>query len=505
MSTADNPDKSSPNTISSGIPGLDDVLRGGFVSKQLYLVEGEPGSGKTTLALQFLLEGARRGEPVLYVTLSETAAEMRAVATAHGWNIEGVHIHEVLSTEKVLDPQQDYTIFHPSEVELSTTVQGFLSVVERLAPTRVVLDSLSELQLLASSSLVYRRQVLALKLFFARQGCTALLLDDRTGSADNGDLQVRSIAHGVVSMERMATEYGGIRRRLELIKYRGVAFREGLHDYKIQRGGISVYTRLVSATTRTQARQDNFASGLAALDALLGGGVEVGTSTLIAGPPGTGKSSLAAQFVSTAVQAGGRAAAFIFEESARNYLNRCDGLGIPLRPHIESGQLLLRQIDPAELTPGEFMHQVCAQADAGAKVIVLDSLNGFLHAMPDEKLLATRLHELLTYLGQRGVVTLMVGVQQGMLGSAMSTAVDASYVADNVILLRYFEAFGEIRQAISVFKKRTGRHERTLRQFSMDAQGIHVGPVLRQFRGVLSGIPTYDDSKSENESALNER
>ncbi len=492
-------------TISAGIAGLDDVLRGGFARKHLYLVEGEPGSGKTTLALQFLLEGARLGEPVVYVTLSETEAEMRAVAAAHGWSMEGVRILEVLPTDKVLDPQQDYTIFHPSEVELGATTQAFMSAIEQLQPTRVVLDSLSELQLLASSSLVYRRQVLALKLFFIRHGCTALLLDDRTGSANDGDLQVRSIAHGVISMERMGTEYGGIRRRLELIKYRGVAFREGLHDYKIQRGGIVVYTRLVAAQTRMEADRETFSSGLPALDALLGGGVDDGTSTLIAGPPGTGKSSLGAQFLVASVARGQRAAAFIFEESARNYLNRADGLGIHLRPHMDQGRLLLRQVDPAELTPGEFIHMVCHEADAGAKVVVLDSLNGFLHAMPNEKLLTTLLHELLTYLGQRGVVTLLVGVQQGMLGGSMSTAVDASYFADNVILLRYFEAFGEIRQAISVFKKRSGRHERTLREFKLGPQGIDVGPVLRQFRGVLSGIPVYDDSVAENEGALHDR
>ncbi|HWT70557.1 MAG TPA: ATPase domain-containing protein [Oxalicibacterium sp.] len=484
--------------LSSGITGLDDVLRGGFTSHRLYLIEGSPGSGKTTLALQFLLEGARLGESTLYITLSETKVELRAVADAHGWSLDGIHLHEVLPSESILDPAEQYSIFHPSDVEMGTMTRDLLSIVEEIKPARVVLDSLSELQLLASNPLVYRRQVLALKQFFSSRSCTVLFLDDRTASS--GNLQVRSIAHGVVSLERMATDYGGIRRRLEVIKYRGIPFREGLHDYKIQNGGIVVFPRLVAAETRELVERRQFATGLDELDSLLGGGIEEGSSTLIAGPPGTGKSTLAAQFVSCSLQQGYNAAMFVFEESASNFLNRAEALNIGLRKHLANGRLSLRQIDPAQLTPGEFVHIVCRAADNGAKVIVIDSLNGFMQAMPNEKMLANHMHELLTYLGQRGVVTLLIGVQQGMLGGNMSTNVDASYLADNVVLLRYFEADGSVQQAISIFKKRGSEHERTIRPLTINSNGIQVGAVLRQFRGILTGVPQLVEKTPQEDS-----
>jgi circadian clock protein KaiC len=488
--------------LSSGIAGLDSVLRGGFTRDRLYLVEGSPGSGKTTLALQFLLEGARVGERVLYITLSETAVELHAVAAAHDWALDGIQIHEVLPSEDILDPQEQYSIYHPSDVETGAITKGILSVIENLKPTRVVLDSLSELQLLAADQLAYRRQVLAFKQFFASRSCTTLFLDDRTAQA--GDLQVRSIAHGVISLERMATDYGGIRRRLEIIKYRGIAFGEGLHDYKIQQGGIVVYPRLVAADTREASEARQFGSNLTALDSLLGGGIEEGSSTLIAGPPGTGKSTLAAQFVDACLQQGRQAAMFVFEESAANLLKRSESLGMHLREPFASGRLTLTQVDPAQLTPGEFVHLVCHAADNGAKVVVIDSLNGFLQAMPNEKMLATHMHELLTYLGQRGVVTLLVGVQQGMLGGNMTTNVDASYLADNVILLRYFEANGEVQQAISVFKKRGSQHERTIRRIHISPDGIHIGPVLRQFHGILTGVPKVIKEPAAKESPPND-
>lgn len=478
--------------LSTGISGIDNILNGGLARDRLYLVEGEPGTGKTTMALQFLLEGAKCGETVLYITLSETLPEIKGIAASHGWSLDGICIHEVIPSESMLDPEQQYTIFHPSEVELSSTTQALIAVVEKLKPTRVVLDSLSELQLLAVNPLRYRRQVLAFKQFFSRRACTVMFLDDRT--AGEKDLEVRSIAHGVISLEETLSNYGATRRHVRVIKYRGMAFREGLHDYTIKRGGLTAYPRLVASESRVMMKPGRFASGLAELDTLLGGGIEESTSTFVVGPPGAGKSSLAAQFVLSAVKQNHRAAMFVFEESVSNLLNRCDGLGMDLRSAFDSKQLTIQQVDPAELTPGEYADTVCRAADNGAKVIVIDSLNGYLNAMPDEKFLTTHLHELLTYLGQRGVITVLVGVQQGILGPNMTSTANVSYLADNVIMLRYFEARGEVQQAISVFKKRGGRHERTIRQFSMSSKGIVVGPVLREFHGILTGIPTLLDS-----------
>jgi circadian clock protein KaiC len=494
------PQNTSTNSfLSSGIPGLDDILRGGFTRDRLYLVEGSPGAGKTTMALQFLVEGARCGESSLYITLSETAVELRAVAAAHGWSLDGIRIHEVLPSESILDPEEQYSIFHPSDVEMGTTTQGILAIVEEVKPKRIVLDSLSELQLLASNPLVYRRQVLAFKQFFATRSCTALFLDDKT--ANHGDLQVRSVAHGVISLERMATDYGGTRRRLEIVKYRGVAFREGMHDYKIQHGGITVFPRLVAAESRESSLRKQYGSGLPELDSMLGGGIEEGSSTLIAGPPGTGKSTLAAQFVAHCLQQHQNAAMFVFEESASNLLNRTDHLGIHLRSHLDAGRLSLRQVDPAQLSPGEFVHIVCRAADDGARVVVIDSMNGFLQAMPNEKMLINHMHELLTYLGQQGVITLLIGVQPGLASGSVGASVDASYLADNVISLRYFEASGEVQQAISIFKKRGSKHERTIRRMSITSDGIRIGPVLRQFRGVLTGVPALTGSAEDDGSA----
>lgn len=486
MKIQDNPN---PSLLSTGIAGLDNILGGGLTKDRIYLIEGEPGTGKTTTGLQFLVEGARHGESVVYITLAETGGELRGVGESHGWDMQGIHIQEVLPSENLLQPEAQYTMFHPSEVEMGTTMQLILAAIEERKPTRVVIDSLSELQLLADTPLRYRRQVLALKQFFASRSCTVMMLDDRTAAGI--DLQVRSIAHGVITLEQSVKEYGAERRRVRVVKYRGMAFRGGMHDYDIQYGGLCVYPRLVAADSRIMEKREQLKSGLTALDALLGGGLEEGTSTLIAGPPGTGKSSLAAQLVAAAAERGQRSAMFLFEEAANNLLNRADGLGMRVRgPHTE-GLLTIQQIDPAELSPGEFATAVCRAADEGAKVVVIDSVNGYLNAMPDERFLTTHLHELLTYLGQRGVATILVGVQQGMLSGQMSTTVDASYLADNVLMLRYFEHDGEVKQAVSVFKKRGSLHERTIRQFSMSADGIHVGEVLRGFRGILTGVPVY--------------
>ncbi len=489
--------------LSTGIAGLDNILGGGLTPDRVYLIEGEPGTGKTTTGLQFLVEGARQGEPAVYITLAETTGELQSVAESHGWDLDGVHIEEVLPSENLLQPEAQYTMFHPSEVEMGTTTQMILSVIDQRKPTRVVIDSLSELQLLADTPLRYRRQVLALKQFFASRSCTVMLLDDRT--AAGVDMQVRSIAHGVITLEQSVKEYGAERRRIRVVKYRGVAFRGGMHDYAIRHGGLCVYPRLVAADSRVMGKREQLQSGLKELDMLLGGGLEEGSSTLVAGPPGTGKSSMACQFVTAAAKRGQPAAMFLFEEATNNLLNRADGLGMDVRGPYDSGMLTIQQIDPAELSPGEFSAAVCKAADDGARVVVIDSLTGYLNAMPDERFLTTHLHELLTYLGQRGVVTILIGVQQGMLGGQMSTTVDASYLADNVIMLRYFEHDGEVKQAVSVFKKRGGLHERTIRQFSMSARGIEVGAALRGFRGILTGVPVYVGNDHANSDSAEVR
>lgn len=477
--------------ISTGIAGLDNILGGGLTKERLYLLEGDPGAGKTTIALQFLMEGARQGEPVLYITLAENDIELRSVAHAHGLSMEGVTVHEVIPEENILDPDEQYTVLHPSEVELSETNSRILEMIERFNPTRVVLDSLSELQLLSGNGLRYRRHVLALKQYFAKRSCTALLLDDKT--AIGGDQQVRSIAHGVISLYHHESDYGADRRVVRIVKYRGIAFRRGPHDYSIVTGGVVVYPRLVAAESRERGKRAQISSGLPAFDLLLGGGVEEGSSTLISGPPGTGKSTLAIQFVRAALERGSHAALFLFEESFNTLLNRAEGIGMDLLPHYEAGRLTVHQIDPAELSPGEFSHAVCGEADAGAKVIVIDSINGYMNAMPGAEFLTTHLHEVLTYLEQRSVATFIIGVQAGMLG-LMTSGADVSYMADNVLILRYFEARGAVEKALSVFKKRGSAHETTLRQFRITSGGLEVGKVLKDFQGILTGVPTMVDA-----------
>jgi circadian clock protein KaiC len=473
----------------TGIPGMDDVLVGGFTHNRLFLIEGIPGSGKTTLALQFLLAGVASGETVLYVTLSETERELHAVASSHGWTLDGLTIRELSPSEADLEPGAQNTMFHPSEVELVETIKLVLADVDRLKPTRLVFDSLSELRLLAGDSLRYRRQVLALKQFFADRQCTVLLLDDLTST--ESDVHMRSIAHGVVMLEQIQPEYGSQRRRLRVSKYRGIQYRGGYHDYAIERGGLRVFPRLVAAEHRHVEKRERLSSGLSPLDDLLGGGIEEGTSTLVIGAAGTGKSTLAAQFVQTAAKAGHKSAMFVFDERPETLLSRCDSMNIDLRGSIESGLVSIQQIDPAELTPGELTHAICEAVAGGAKIVVIDSLNGYLNAMPEERFLTIQLHELLMYLGQQGVATILIGAHQGLIGPNMQTPVDASYLADAVVLLRYFEMRGEVRQALSVVKKRGGRHERTIREFRLEADGIQVGEALREFRGILTGVPVH--------------
>jgi len=475
----------------TGVEGLDDILVGGLTRSRLYLFEGVPGSGKTTLALQFLRDGAERGESVLYVTLSETEEELRSVADAHGWDLAGVKIRELTPAETELDPDGTNTMFHPSELELAETTMRILHDVEELKPSRVVFDSLSELRLLAGTALRYRRQILALKQFFATRECTVVLLDDMT--ATDHDLQVQSIAHGVVLLEQMNPEYGSERRRLRVVKYRGVNFRGGYHDYVIKTGGIVVFPRLIAAEHRTDGARGRLASEIPALDALLGGGIEEGTSTLIVGAAGTGKSTLAAQFAAAAARRHQRAALFVFDESPQTLLSRCGQLRIEIAPHIESGTISLQQVDPAELTPGEFTHAIRqAVEERHVSLVVIDSLNGYLNAMPEERFLTIQLHEVLMYLGQRGVATILIGAHQGLIGTQMNTPVEASYLADAIVLLRYFETGGEVRQAISVMKKRGSRHERSIREFRLDGGRIEVGETLRDFRGILTGVPVYE-------------
>jgi len=474
----------------TGIPGLDDVLVGGFTRNRLFLVEGDPGSGKTTLALQFLATGAEAGETVLYVTLSETEEELRSVAISHGWTLDGITIREMSPSEGELEPDEQNTLFHPSEVELAATTKRVLEDVNELRPTRVVFDSLSELRLLAGNPLRYRRQILALKQYFANRQCTVLLLDDLT--ATDRDLQVQSIAHGVLHLGQLQPDYGSQRRRLRVVKYRGVHFRGGFHDYAIHPGGLRVFPRLVAAEHRQRIQRVRLRSAITAVDELLGGGIEEGTSTLIVGAAGTGKSTLAAQFVSAAAARGERAVLFLFDENPQTLLARCAELKIDLPRAVEAGQVSVQQVDPAELTPGEFTQAIRDRVADGAKIVVIDSLNGYLNAMPEDRFLTIQLHELLMYLGQQGVATILVSAHQGLIGAQMQSPVDASYLADAIILLRYFESRGEVRQAISVVKKRGGEHERTIREFRIGRDGIQVGNALREFRGVLTGVPIYE-------------
>jgi circadian clock protein KaiC len=503
LPTINEPDPSKTPLVGTGTPGLDDILHGGLAPNRLYLVEGNPGSGKTTLALQFLRAGAGRGERCLFVTLSESEEELRTSARSHGWSLEGIDVVEIIASEESLQPDSRYTMFHPSEVELTETTKKVLAEVERAKPARLVFDSLSELRLLAQHPLRYRRQILALKQFFSRRQCTVLVIDDQTG--EESDMHLHSISHGVISLERRAPEYGVLRRRLQVAKLRGQQFREGYHDFRIVRGGVEVYPRLVAAEHPSAYPREPIRSGLDALDALLGGGLARGTSNLIMGPAGVGKSTVAAQYAAWAAAHGDHAAAYLFDESVATFKERLAGLGLDLGPLMESGRFSVRQVDAAELSPGEFAHAVRqAVVKDKTRIVVIDSINGYLNAMPSEKFLTLHLHELLTFLAQQGATTLLIMAQHGFAGGSVEAPVDASYLADTVLLLRYFEALGEVRQAISVIKKRTGQHERTIRELRFD-RGIKVGEPLRQFQGVLTGSPVFIGTKTNSEAEGRER
>lgn len=485
--------------VGTGIPGLDDILGGGLPGNHLYLLEGDPGTGKTTLAMQFLLEGVRQGDSGLYITLSESRRELEEVAASHNWSLDGLSIYEMAPLEDILSAEAQYTVFHPSEVELTDTVSAILDQVESIQPRRVVFDSLSEMRMLARDPLRYRRQILGLKRFFAGRECTVLLLDDHTIGDD--DLQLQSIAHGVIIIQSTARPYGIKRRRLEVRKLRGVSYREGFHDFSIQTGGLQVYPRLVASEHRPGFRHSTVSSGIVELDRLLGGGVDRGTSTLLMGPAGSGKSTVAVRYALAAAQRGEPAAMFCFDESIETLEHRCKALNMELRPFLDSGKISLCQIDPAEMSPGEFVAQVREHVGKrNARVVVIDSMNGFLNAMPDEQYLTLQLHELLSYMGQQGVVSLMTLAQHGFMGTSMNTPVDLSYLADTVVLFRYFEHKGRIKQAISVVKKRSGLHERTIRELDFTKSGLRVGPALTEFQGVLTGVPEFMGTSEALES-----
>jgi circadian clock protein KaiC len=475
--------------VRTGVEGLDDILSGGLPAGQMYLLEGTPGTGKTTLAMQFIRAGVLRGENALYITLSESRQELEASARSHGWNAEELNIVEFIPEEASLQPDQQYTVFHPSEVELVSTIHKLLSLIEERRPKRLVIDSLSELRLLAAETMRYRRQLLALKQFFSGKDTTVLLLDDR--SAEGSDLQLQSIAHGVIQLSKVPRSYGITRRHVEVVKLRGSAFREGFHDYIIQTGGVVVYPRLIANEHPTDFPKGRVNSGNEALDQMFMGGISRGSSTLILGPTGAGKSSLAMQFAIAAAKRGDRAIVYAFDEVLRVAQERAEALGMPVREEIKKGTLAMSQIDPAELSPGEFAWQIRRDVEEkDTRVVVIDSLNGLLASMPGEQDLILQLHELIAFLNQMGVVTFLVLTQQGLVGN-MQTEVDVSYLADTVVLLRYFEIEGTIRQLISVLKQRVGRHERTLREFSFTDQGLGVGEPLLKLRGVLTGVPDF--------------
>lgn len=474
----------------TGVDGMDDILGDGLSRGHVFLVEGQPGAGKTTLALQFLMEGARGGERGLYITLSETEGELRAGGASHGWELpEAIEVYELAPPESFLDAQQQQSLLYSSDLELGETTRQIFEIMERIKPQRVVLDSLSEIRLLAQSSLRYRRQILALKHYFSRFGATVLLLDDLTSEA--ADKTVHSVAHGVVRLEELAPEYGAERRRIRIIKYRGQKYRGGFHDFIIATGGVRVFPRLVAAEHRTRFERNQLSSGIEALDALLGGGIERGSSALILGPAGTGKSLLSVVFAMAAVSRGEKAALFIFDEEMGLLFERMRALGIDVEAARDAGHLMIEQVDAAELSPGEFAQRVRNCVDHNhIKTVVIDSLNGYQQAMPSEGSLILHIHELLQYLNRQGATTFMTVAQHGLVGE-MRSPVDVTYLADTVILLRYFEALGHVRRAISIIKKRTGSHETTIREYRIGANGLTLGGPLEGFQGVLLGVPHY--------------
>jgi len=492
-SDQENPGTEARSELSlSGVEGLDNILGGGFPSGCLYLIQGDPGSGKTTLALQFLREGVRCGERVFYITLSETRPELLKVARSHGWSLDGIDLMELSAIEAFMRPESRTTVFHPSEMELRKLSGVLLEKIGKVTPARVVFDSLSEFRLMAETPLRYRRELVNLKQCFEKFHSTVLLLDDKmVHNAMSSDPHVLSLTHGVIDMEQLSPAYGRSRRRLRVVKLRGVKFREGYHDYVIATGGLQVFPRLIAAEHSAPFRREPVSSGIPELDQLAGGGFDRGTTTLILGQAGTGKSTLALHYAAQMAARGDRSLIFAFDEMRGVLLERAAGLGLDLNRHVESGLIDVQQVDPAEISPGEFMARIQRGVESGCKLVVIDSLNGYLNAMPGEQYLSSQLHELCSYLGQRGVLTILILAQHGLFAPSDST-VDLSYLADAVLSLRFFEAAGEVRQVIAVIKKRSGSHERTIREFRLEpGKGIRVGHPLREFQGVLSGVPVF--------------
>lgn len=476
------------NRCSFGVAGLDEITGGGLPRNRLYLLQGDPGVGKTTLALLFLLQGLRQGEKVFYITLSETREELEEVAGSHGWSLENLEILELSTIEKHLQTLAPDTLFHPSEIELNRTTAFFSQEIDRVKPARLVLDSLAELRLMSETPLRYRRQILALKQFFVGRKVTVLMLDDMT---DQRDVQVQSVAHGVIELEMLSLDYGMERRRIKVTKLRGVNFRGGYHDYLIRYGGLDVFPRLVASDFAKPFDRKTLTTGVAELDCLLDGGFDRGTSNLIIGPAGTGKSTLSLQFVSASAERGEKASLFTFDENVSTLVSRGDKLGMKITKHIERGAIKVAQVDPASLTPGQFVHLIKQQVlDEGVRIVLIDSLNGYMNAAPSEKFLSIHLHELLSFLSHQGVTTILSVAQAGMMGP-MQGPVDVTYLADTVVLLRFFESRGSVRKAVSVTKKRTGKPEDTIREFRIENIGIQVGAALSEFQGVLTGVPTF--------------